>query len=74
MLATEIISSLKKKIRVMWAAIAALALLLVTTNAYYILGAEHESKDARGKELTYDIPRAVCEQTAIPYGKKPKKR
>lgn len=74
MLAAEIISCLKRKIRIMWAVIAALALLLVTTNAYYIFGTEHGNGEANGKELAYDIPRATCEQTVIPCGKKPKKR
>lgn len=74
MLATEIISSLNRKIRIMWAVIVALALLLVTTNAYYAFTDTYCQGTAHGKEMAYDIPNPVCEQPVNPYRKKLKKR
>lgn len=73
MLATEIIAKMKKKIRRMWAAIIALALLLVLTNAYYTSGAGHRCEECQKGKLVYDIPQQPDAQNTV-YKKKAKKR
>lgn len=79
MLATEIISKLKKKIRILWAIIIVLSVLLMETHFGSLPEKEKMTEPSisaisEENQIVYDIPDKPVKQNIVIYRKRSKKR